>query len=65
MTRDDLIAWETRCGFATQAEAAAALGVSLRTYQGWHLGRARAAVTDALLTRLCTHIESTRITQDA
>lgn len=38
MTTDDLKAWQARMGF-TQRAAAAALGVSLPTYQSWLRGR--------------------------
>ena len=65
MTKDELSDWEQRCGFRTQAEAAAALGVPLRTYQGWHLGRQQLVVVDALLRSLCPRIERERVTLPA
>ena len=37
--RHDLSSWRARLGL-TQAEAAAALDVPLRTFQGWEMGRA-------------------------
>lgn len=40
---DELQKWRRRMGF-TQKQAATALGMSVRTYQGWELGRRRTHV---------------------
>ena len=44
-------------GNATQREAAEALGVSLRTYQKWEIGRIPDPSTLALLLRLIAFIK--------
>jgi transcriptional regulator with XRE-family HTH domain len=49
-----LRAWR---GNATQREAAEALGVSLRTYQKWEIGRMPDPSTLALLLRLIAFIK--------
>ena len=51
---DTLRAWR---GGATQREAAEALGVSLRTYQKWEIGRIPDPSTLALLLRLIAFIK--------
>lgn len=51
---DTLRAWR---GNATQREAAEALGVSLRTYQKWEIGRIPDPSTLALLLRLIAFIK--------
>lgn len=48
-----LRAWR---GDATQAQAAEALGVSLRTYQGWEAGRHVSKSTKALLSIAIAHV---------
>jgi transcriptional regulator with XRE-family HTH domain len=39
MTADELRAWQARCGFRRDAEAAAALGVAISTYRRMRNGR--------------------------
>ena len=65
MTRDELIAWEKRCGFAKHREAAVALGVPVRTYEGWIAGKPMIALADGLLRQLCPRIERERTTPTA
>ena len=65
MTKEDLIAWETRCGFSNHREAAAALGVQIRTYEGWMAGKRMISVADGLLRQLCPRIEKEKNTPAA
>ena len=39
MTADELRAWQARCGFRRDADAAAALGVAVSTYRRMRSGR--------------------------
>jgi DNA-binding transcriptional regulator YiaG len=45
--RDDLKAWRARVGL-TQSEAAARLGVNLRTYEAWEMGRHSPSTADVV-----------------
>jgi len=65
VTKDDLIAWEMRCHFTGHREAAIALGVPIRTYEGWIAGKRMTTLADGMLRQLWPRIEKERITLPA
>ena len=59
----ELAAWRARLGF-TQAEAAERLGINLRTYEGWEIGR-HAPSTGEVLRIAMKRIEAFELAEQA
>lgn len=57
MTREELWAWQRRCGFRTDDEAAEALCVHVSTFRRMRTGRGKIGAQTALL---CDYVEISR-----
>jgi len=54
MAPEELVAWQRRCGFRTDAEAAAKLGIAVGTYRQKRTGRASITKQTEIL---CAYVE--------